>query len=184
MDEYNMKVATVLFCLCLLAGTQAATISLNRPYVFKSLTNSATDGAGVSLPSTTQIYDSMPCNDFLFWSWAKISAGTDDGAKILKIVGKEGKTFFVQWKAAEEMKFTLDGTEHPVAGTVTAPTRQEDKWVFIAMGVNVDTAYGILILRSPTDSVFTVSWTGTMEIEATSTFMGPADTMIFNVRSK
>ena len=179
-----MKVATVLFCLCLLAGTQAMTKRINGPAVFNQLTNSATDGAGVSLPSMTWVTDPLPCNDFLFWSWAKISAGTDDGAKILKIVGKAGKTFFVQWKGAEAMKFTLDADENLVTGTVTAPTRQEDKWVFIVMGVNVNTAYGILILRSPTDNVFTTSWTGTMEIEATSTAMGPADTNLFYVRSK
>ena len=179
-----MKVATVLFCLCLITGTQAMTKRLNGPAVFKSLADSSTDGAGVSLPSMTWVIDPLPCNDFLFWTWAKISAGTDDEAKILQIVGKAGKTFFVQWKVTEAMKFTLDGTANLVAGAVTASTRQEDKWVFVAMGVNVDTAYGILILRSPTANVFTTSWTGTMEIEATSTAMGPADTNLFYVRSK
>ena len=93
-------------------------------------------------------------------------------------------TLYVQWKNSQAMTFTYYST-FVVAGSVPAPYRLVDKWVFVVIGCAVNlNAYGLMVLRKSTDNIFNTSiGVSGMVLASYTSITGPTVASPFTVRS-
>jgi len=183
-----MASQTVSLVLCLLALVHTDWVNIVSPWDTVALTGATADGAAASLPNMSSwIYTlNMPQSNWYAMAWVQVRALTANTARLLQLTPSSGGNsveFYVTWTSTAVPTFTCGDSDHLVTGAVVPPNRQENVWIHILMGSQSGISFGYVTFRQNLNNQFSVTWTETLEIAATSTLKAPANANPFNVSS-
>lgn len=180
-----MGFGTAFLSLCLFVCIQAGFVTPIGANEVKTLTGETADGSAVTISAMD--WDPnilMPNDNWYVAAWVQIKPATADTARLLQFKGFDGAVpleCFVTWASTAPPTFTFGANDHAVSGYTDS--RQENVWFHLLMGSLSGTSFGYITFRAASSNQFSVTWSETILVKRTSTFLAPANANPFNVSS-